>query len=122
MSIVCKQTTVSQPRLDIETETNLSQTVPDLIDISWIGEVLQAAAERARAYYLYEYGENYKVEDLKQCFVLWLDSCIELFCDEAFEMCVEDKLNPINRHAFEQAFVRIKPAEPEEPDISEIPS
>lgn len=115
MTILTEEQTTVQPQLDpsvpLGLETELSQTVPDLIDTKWIRELLHHAAQQAQNHYLYEDGEIYNLEELQNCFALWLDSCIDELTTYAFEFCVQDSLRSFNRHAFEMALLRIKPTE-----------
>ena len=110
------------PQINLETE--LSETVPNLIDISWIGKVLLVAAERAQQHYLFETGVSYSIEELFNCFISWLDSCLDELTTYAFELCVQDSLRRFNWEAFQMAFVRIKPTEdiqqPEEQTMIQI--
>lgn len=85
---------------------------PHLIHTQWIRDALLDAAREAQVYYLYELGEDYSEQDLLNCFLLWLDSCIDLLCDRAFYFCIKDSLRSFNREAFHIALLRIKPTEP----------
>lgn len=109
MTILLQEQTTVQPKLDIAIESEIERIAPNLIDTTWVREVLLVAAERARSHYLYENGENYSTEDLLNCFIFWLDSCLEELTDYAFEMCVTGE--GFNRHAFEMALLKIKPVE-----------
>ena len=105
MTILTNKQTVSQPPPDME------QVAPDIIDISWIGKVLLVAAERAQQHYLFETGVSYSIEELFNCFISWLDSCLDELTTYAFELCVQDSLRRFNWEAFQMAFLRIKPTE-----------
>ena len=106
---------------DLDLETNLSETAPNLIDVTWVRELLLEAAREAQVHYLHEEGENYSEQDLVNCFVAWFDSCLDELATYAFDFCVKDSLNNFNRYAFQVALLRIKPVEPEEPNPDTIP-
>ena len=65
-------------------------------------ENLQQAAVSAQAWLQREKGEYYRVNDLKQAFVHWLELCLEQLAEEAMYHAFEgDRTFAVNRQDFQ---------------------
>lgn len=80
------------------------------IDSSTVQSALYQAAVQLQAHLAQEEGELYRLEDLQQVLVRWLESSIECLVEDALFHTLEgDRAFAFNRHAFERQMQHLEP-------------
>lgn len=108
---------LNSPTIDSSTDRSTivgwfdgSIDIASRIDSSTVQSALQQAAIQLQTHLAHEEGNLYRLEDLQQVLVCWLESSIECLVEDALFHTLEgDRAFAFNRRAFERQMQHLQP-------------